>query len=160
MLGLQQAAVRGIAGRGVMLDFAGWAATQGLNFSAFSNYSITVAQLDQVAQWQGLSRNWSLPGDMLFVRTGWLQQYNALSHMEQYTLPREKDGPGIDLLASDDTLEWLWDKKLALVGADNPAFESLPFDETISGVPRSLHQVFIGGWGISIVEFLDFEDLE
>jgi hypothetical protein len=49
------------------------------------------------------------------------------------------------MLASDESLEWLWDKKLALVGADNPAFESLPFNKTISGVPRSLHQVFIGG---------------
>jgi hypothetical protein len=47
--------------------------------------------------------------------------------------------------ASDDSLAWLWEKKLALVGADNPAFESLPFDKMIGGVPRSLHQVFIGG---------------
>jgi hypothetical protein len=47
--------------------------------------------------------------------------------------------------ASDDSLAWLWEKKLALVGADNPAFESTPFDKTISGVPRSMHQVFIGG---------------
>jgi hypothetical protein len=47
--------------------------------------------------------------------------------------------------ASDDSLAWLWEKKLALVGADNPAFESTPFDKTISGVPRSIHQVFIGG---------------
>ena len=47
--------------------------------------------------------------------------------------------------ASDDSLAWLWEKKLALVGADNPAFESLPFDKVIGGVPRSLHQVFIGG---------------
>lgn len=47
--------------------------------------------------------------------------------------------------ASDDSLAWLWEKKLALVGADNPAFESLPFDKAIGGVPRSLHQVFIGG---------------
>ncbi len=159
VLGLQQAAEKGIAGRGILLDFAGWAASQSLNFSAFSNYSITVAQLDQVAQWQGLPANWSLPGDMLFIRTGWLAQYNALSPMEQYTLPREKNGPAIGLLAADETLSWLWDKKLSMVGADNPAFESLPFDKTISGVARSLHQVFIGGWGMSIVEFLDFESL-
>ncbi len=45
---------------------------------------------------------------------------------------------------SDDSLAWLWEKKLALVGADNPAFESMPFDKTISGVPRSMNQVFIG----------------
>jgi hypothetical protein len=87
------------------------------------------------------------------------------------------------MLASDESLAWLWEKKLAFVGADNPAFESLPFNKTIGGVPRSLHQVFIGGesskafplpsllshvlvlmernvgWGQSIVEFLDLETL-
>lgn len=159
VLGLQEAAEKAITGRGVLLDFAAWAAAQGLNFSAFSNYSITPAQLDQVAQWQGLSQNWAIPGDILFVRTGWLEQFNALSRIEQYNLPLQKDGSAVGILASDDTLEWLWEKKLALVGADNPAFESLPFDKQIDGVPRSLHQVFIGGWGQSIVEFLDLEDL-
>lgn len=49
------------------------------------------------------------------------------------------------MLASDDSLAWLWEKKLAFVGADNPAFESVPFNKTIDGTPRSLHQVFIGG---------------
>lgn len=49
------------------------------------------------------------------------------------------------MLASDESLAWLWEKKLAFVGADNPVFESLPFNKTIGGVPRSLHQVFIGG---------------
>lgn len=65
VLGLQEAAEKAITGRGVLLDFAAWAAAEGLNFSAFSNYSITPAQLDQVAQWQGLSQNWAIPGDIL-----------------------------------------------------------------------------------------------
>jgi len=35
----------------------------------------------------------------------------------------------------------------------------LPFNNTIEGTPRSLHQIFIGGWGQSIVELLDLEKL-
>jgi hypothetical protein len=60
-------------------------------------------------------------------------------------LPWDPELGSVGMNASDDSLAWLWEKKLALVGADNPAFESTPFDKTISGVPRSMHQVFIGG---------------
>ena len=89
------------------------------------------------------------------------------------------------MLASEESLAWPWEKKLAFVGADNPAFESLPFNKTIGGAPRSLHQVLLGvgpvelsnplllllfgyvrmlmvanpGRGQSIVEFLDLEAL-
>ena len=34
-----------------------------------------------------------------------------------------------------------------------------PFNKTMHGEARSLHQVFIGGWGQSIVELLDLEKL-
>lgn len=145
VLGIQEAAQFGIAGRGVLLDWAGWAATQNITFDAFQGREITVAELDATAAWQGLpAGNWSLPGDILLIRTGWIAQYHALTELERETLPWS----GIDsvgMLASDDSLEWLWDKKLAFVGADNPAFESLPFNKTINGVAMSLHQVFIGG---------------
>lgn len=55
--------------------------------------------------------------------------------------------------ASDATLRWLWEKKLALVGSDNPTFERAPLNTTILGMPRTLHEVFIGGWGMSIGRF-------
>lgn len=98
-----------------------------------------------MAAWQGLPSNWSIPGDILIVRTGWTKGYRALTDYEQETIPWQPDLESIGMLASDESLAWLWEKKLAFVGADNPAFESLPFNKTIGGVPRSLHQVFIGG---------------
>ena len=36
VLGIQQAAQKGIAGRGVLLDWAGWAETQNISYSAFA----------------------------------------------------------------------------------------------------------------------------
>lgn len=59
----------------------------------------------------------------------------------------------VGMLASDESAEWLWERKLALVGADNPAFEALPFNGTIGGVARSLHQVFIGGESYFLLAF-------
>ena len=146
MLGLSQAAEKAIAARGVLLDFAGWAAAQNITFNVLtSNYSINVTQLDAVAAWQGLPSNWSRPGDILFVRTGWLQQYRALTVYQQDILPFAEDSASGGLLASEETLKWVWDKKLALIGGDNPAVETSPFEWSIDGIPRSMHQVFLGG---------------
>jgi hypothetical protein len=95
-----------------------------------------------------------LPGDILLIRTGWTEGYRALSTYDQETLPWNPDLESIGMLASDESLAWLWEKKLAFVGADNPAFESLPFNKTIGGVPRSLHQVFIGGESDGVFQVL------
>ncbi|KUJ22642.1 uncharacterized protein LY89DRAFT_777704 [Mollisia scopiformis] len=159
VLGIQQAAQKGIAGRGVLLDFVGWALTQNMTFDAFTGYGINTSSLDAIAAWQGLPSNWSLPGDMLLIRTGWTKAYLNLTSYNQEILPWDPNLGSVGMNCSDDSLAWLWEKKLALIGADNPAFESLPMDKTIGGVARSLHQVFIGGWGQSIVEFLDLETL-
>lgn len=158
ILGIQEAAQKGIAGRGILLDYARWMDSQGATIDVFSSQTITAAELDAVADFQGLSGKWAQPGDILLIRTGWVRQYNTLSKADQQALPY---GPGnwIGVLANDDTARWVWEKKLALVGGDNPAFESTPFNGTIDGTPRSLHQIFIGGWGQSIVELLDLEKL-
>jgi hypothetical protein len=111
----------------------------------FQGFGINSTHLDAVATWQGLSTNWSKPGDILLIRTGWTKQYLNLTAYDQEILPWDPNLGSVGMNASDDSLAWLWEKKLALVGADNPAFESLPFDKAIGGVPRSLHQVFIGG---------------
>ena len=158
VLGIQTAARKGIAGRGILLDWARWMDARNEEIDAFSTQHISAADLDAVAAWQGLTGQWTQPGDMLFVRTGWVRQYQALNKTEQQTLPY---GPGnwVGVIANDATAGWLWEKKLALVGGDNPAFEATPFVGDIDGSTRSLHQVLLAGWGQSIVEFLDLEAL-
>lgn len=145
VLGIHQAAQKGIVGRGVLLDFAGYAEANAIDYDAFDNYAINISNWDAVAAWQGLPANWSRPGDILITRTGWLKKYSSLNATEAAALPWIGSGNSVGFEASDTSLEWLWSKKLALVGSDNPAFESLPFDKVVDGVPRSLHQVFIGG---------------
>ena len=180
-LGIHVAAEKGIGTRGVLLDWAGWMDAKNESFDAFTERKITVTELDEVAHWQGLSDDWSRPGDMLVVRTGWLMQYTKLGEADKALLPLS-DGHTIGLEASDATLQWLWEKKFSLVGADNPALESVglirqlicgvfavlllttcdvqtPFDGMVNGEQRSLHEILIAGWGQSIVEFLELESL-
>jgi len=123
-LGLQVSAEKGIAVRGVLFDFAGWMDSRNESFNAFSPRSVTSDELDKIAEWQGLPTNWSRPGDMLILRSGWVRQYSTLNKSQQALLPIG-DGFSVGMEASSDSAKWLWEKKLALVGADNPAFESV-----------------------------------
>lgn len=40
LLGIQEAAQKGIAGRGVLLDFAGWAEAQNITYNAFASSTL------------------------------------------------------------------------------------------------------------------------
>jgi hypothetical protein len=124
VLGMQIAAQKGIAVRGVLLDWAGWMDSQNTSFDAFSSTDITASELDAVAEWQGLQQNWTRPGDMLAIRTGWVRQYRTLNKTGRVLLPIGS-GESVGMDASEASLRWLWERKLSLVGADNPAFESV-----------------------------------
>ncbi|KAF2446230.1 hypothetical protein P171DRAFT_483593 [Karstenula rhodostoma CBS 690.94] len=141
VLGIQQAADKGIVARGVLLDYKAWMDSQNKTYDALSGWSVPVSDLDKVAEWQGLPRNWSRPGDILVVRFGWIEAFGKLNETEKAII-------------------WLWNKKLAMVGGDNPAFESTPLRHVIGGHDdMSLHQILLSGWGQNIVEYLDLEKL-
>jgi kynurenine formamidase len=121
---MQVPAQKGIAVRCVLFDWAGWMDSQNKTINAFSPTSITTHGIDAVAAWQGLSDNWSSPGYMLIIRTGWVRQYNTLNETSDVLLPIGA-GNWIGMETSEASLRWLWEKKLSLVGADNPVFESV-----------------------------------
>ncbi|ESK83627.1 hypothetical protein Moror_12037 [Moniliophthora roreri MCA 2997] len=159
VLGIQNAAQKGIAGRAVLIDWAGWKESRGEEYDPFTSYNIPTSDLDQVISWQGLDPNTFIhPGDFLIVRTGYMKQYAALPVHEQNVLPYS-GSIAIGIEPSEETLEWIWKHKVSVVGADNPTFEVAPLNVIILGETRSLHQIFLGGWGLSIVEFLDLEKL-
>ena len=69
-----------MVGRGVLLDYASWAKEKGIEYSAASKHLISEKDLDQIAAAQGTTM---LPGDILLVRTGWIQWYNEASPEER-----------------------------------------------------------------------------
>ncbi|KAK7455906.1 hypothetical protein VKT23_010946 [Stygiomarasmius scandens] len=161
-LGIQNAAQKGIAGRGILLDYAGWKESKNETYDVFTAINITASDLDAVAQWQGLDpQNFTRPGDFLMFRSGFMKQYSTLSLIEQRQLPFRDTSEDfwIGIEPSEDTLRWVWEKKLSLLGADNTGVEPHPLGAIIGGELRSLHQIFIGGWGLNLVEFLDLDKL-
>ncbi|KAK0112829.1 hypothetical protein ONS95_014556 [Cadophora gregata] len=145
VLGIQQAADKGIAARGILLDYKGWMDSKNMSFDPLKAHAVAVSDLDKVAEWQGLKGDWARPGDILLVRFGWIEAFSKLDDNQRQAIVLGS-GEYIGVPASPATAEWLWSKKLAMVGGDNPAFEEHPVAvQDFDGEERSLHQIMISG---------------
>lgn len=148
-LGIHHWAARGIVGRGVCLDVARYRQARGLPCDPFEGYPISAHELQDVADAAGTTIR---EGDILLVRTGWVESYMAAQDA------------GVDLsignrwagLAGDEAMaEFVWDHRLAAVGADNPAVEDAPG----SAARGSLHRRLIPGLGVPLFELLNLGSL-
>lgn len=132
----------GIAGRGVLLDYRGYAEAKGIQYDPFDYYPISHEELVQCGKWQGLDIRPAAQGgdikvgDMLFVRAGWVQQYHVKSREERTALALRKHGGRGDteqryagLAQEERMLDWLHDCYFAAVAGDAPAFEAWPTHE-------------------------------
>lgn len=136
-LGMQHWARRGIAARGVLLDLA--------VDDPFDGSAIRPGDLLRAAIAQDVELR---PGDVLLVRTRWAAA----------VLGAGGDGTGLGwrgLEASDAVAEFLWDRRIAIVGTDNPAVENSPGDPAIG----SLHRRLLPALGLPMMELLDLERL-
>jgi kynurenine formamidase len=96
------------------------------------------------------------PGDILFVRTGWLKIYQSLSKDEQIALPQRTVRSSCGVEASEEAIRWHWTNAFAAVASDTVAYEAWPSAKSW-GV--SMHEVFLSGWGMPIGESFDLEGL-
>lgn len=160
-------AEHGIAGRGVLLDFRGYAEKKGIRYDAYEYYKITYDQLYACGKDQGIDIRPTAqggdikPGDMLFVRMGWKQAYDSMApekRHEMATRPHQR-GPDSKLryagiAQEEQILDWLHDCYFAAVAGDAPSFEAWPLKE-----PFSLHEHILALWGMPLGEMLDLERL-
>jgi len=122
-IGVNRYAERGIVGRGVLIDVdrhvrRAW----GRPLDHRAGEGFPAALLDEAAAAQGVSFR---PGDLLVMRTGWLDCYfNEMSPEERQAMPGNLRSPGLE--QSHDTLAWLWDRRIAMGASDNAGFEAIP----------------------------------
>jgi hypothetical protein len=142
----------GIVGRGVLLDYAGWAEAKGHDVKCFETQSIPVSVLQDVATSQKTTFR---PGDILFIHTGWTRAYERLSSAECQQLADYTAPPVIGVESSESMLRWIWDQSFAAVVGDMPSFEAYPCQNS----DFFLHEWLLAGWGIPIGELFDLERL-
>jgi kynurenine formamidase len=153
--GIEHWARRGIVGRFVLADIAGRRAAVGDRRSAGERSEVSVSELvatlgDQRVQ---LHR-----GDILLVRTGWIEWYEHQARDVRAELAQaDVDFESIGLAADEATAEWLWDNGIAAIAADNPALEATPFDE--SSLEGYLHYRLIALLGMAVGEMFKLDGL-
>jgi len=149
-LGIDRWADHGIAGRGVLLDVAGWMAKVGRPLDPFTPIRITAEDLDQTLHSEGVAPQ---PGDILCVRTGWVGAYKVLDAAGRTRIAENPIAAG---LRGDEAMaRYLWDAHLGALCCDNPAIESIPGDPQVG----SLHRRILPLLGLALGEFFDFEKL-
>ncbi|KAL9081405.1 MAG: hypothetical protein Q9157_000124 [Trypethelium eluteriae] len=160
-------AEHGIAGRGILLDYRGYATKKGIAYDPYDYYPISYEELYHCGKDQGIdirpqSQGGDIKiGDMLLVRTGWTEQYWAKSPEERDRLGLRKhvlgkeDGQRYAGLSQEErVLDWLHDCYFAAVASDAPTFEAWPSHES-----WMLHEYILALWGMPLGEMLDLEGL-
>ena len=109
-------------GRGILLDYARWAASQtpAISYSCFSTHSISFSAL------RAMCRDFKVTprkGDVLFIRTGLIPEWTAFSEQQKtdYAAQTEPKHAGVE--ACIETLEWLWDSGISAVAGDAISWE-------------------------------------
>ncbi len=131
--------VRGIVGRGVLLDIARFKGVRHLQ----KFEPVHAADLEACAKAQGVAIQ---PGDILLVRTGWYQLFNENRALH------DSGYPGLD----GDCGDWLGQHDIVAAGADNAAVEVYPLP--VQG-RLPVHKKMLRDWGGYLLEYLDLEEL-
>jgi kynurenine formamidase len=152
--GIHHWAARGIVGRGVLIDLA--AARDGTGYDPFASVAFSPDDLSAaLASARGELRY----GDIVCVRTGWMDKYLALPESGRRALAEPMVSvngyTAAGLSGSEAMARFLWDSGVAAVACDNPAVEVVPGDRSVG----FLHGRLIAGLGMAIGELFDFGPL-
>ncbi len=149
-LGIEHWAGHGVAGRGVLVDVAGWAEAACRSFDPLDRHAVTVADLAATLAAQGVEPE---IGDILCVRTGWVGAYRRLDAAGRAAHAERPAFAGLH--AGEDTARFVWDAHPAALCCDNPAVEVVPGDPAVG----SLHRRLIPTLGTALGEMFDLETL-
>jgi kynurenine formamidase len=132
--------IRPLLGRGVLLDVAGWKRVEKLP----QHYAITADDLDASARAAGVVVQ---PGDVLLVRTGYGTCWN-----DEVTY---LNAAGV----SKSGNIWAADRRVAAVGADNMAWDSMQERDPDTNMMLFGHVHLLVTHGSHIIENLNLEEL-
>ncbi|EIW70955.1 hypothetical protein M231_05386 [Tremella mesenterica] len=159
--GIHEFSKEGIVGRGILIDYYGYAQAHDIKLEIFAKTVITVADLIKTLEWQGMSEADILEGDILFIRSGFVPAYEALTEEERdWMEPRwvGANGHQIGMDCSEEALRWFWSKKFSALAGDTRAFEAGAFIAAEKETYH-IHPVCLSGWGLTLGEMFDLEAL-
>jgi hypothetical protein len=149
-LGIEKWVEHGITGRAVLADVARYMSRSGSSLNPRASAPITVEILTDTLRAEHVDLR---TGDILLVRTGFLEAYLASDAADRQGFVRNRHCPGLH--SGEEMAEFLWDSGVAVIAADNLAVE--PFPPYPPG--ESLHQRLIPLLGFALGELFDLGGL-
>jgi len=152
-LGVQEWAEEPIVGRGVLVDVDGLRTTQGSPIDHANGEPLPLELIQSALDGQGVSLR---PGDILMLHTGWCEWFLGLGVEEKHRMRENRRATGV--AQSQEFVAWAWDNQLAVVAADNFAFECLPvvpdspFKHTAPNDHGMMHQQLLAKLGMPLGE--------
>ncbi|KAJ1706635.1 hypothetical protein NYO67_11218 [Aspergillus flavus] len=134
----------GLTGRGVLIDFKSYGAAKGIQYSPFSAFRISAADIEAVAVHQGTTFQ---KGDILIIRFGVTEALGQMNGDEQSAAMAPLRCCGIE--GTEDMARWLWNRQFAAVASDNIAVEAMP--PIIDGVERPPTEFVLHQWCLSLL---------
>ena len=113
---------RGIVGRGVLADVARWRESVGRPLVPNSSDPIEASDIEATLEAQGTTVE---EGDVLLVRTGWIEWYRSQSREERDAF-NAAGHPCVGLRPGPENWKLLWNLHISAIAADNPSVEVWP----------------------------------
>jgi len=134
--------IKPIITRGILIDIPGLKQVNCLE----PGYEVTLQDVLEALQQQGMSAQDIEPGDAIFFRYGWSKHWK---NPQQYS----EQAPGIGM----EVAEWVVERKPSMVGSDQSGLEVSRGPDAEQAIP--VHQFLITQNGIWNLENLDFTEL-
>jgi kynurenine formamidase len=122
---------------------------------------VTAKDLEEMLKAQGLSRRGVLPGDVVYVRTGWGDHWRDPDTEKSYYTK----APGL----SYDAAQWLAQKRIVAIALDTPFVDSVaegqlagkagPAPGSPPGLPFAVHHHMLSQAGIHLIENTKLDEL-
>ena len=122
---------------------------------------VSAADLEAMVKAQGLAKRGVLPGDVVYVRTGWGEHWRDPDTEKFYYTK----APGL----SFDAAQWLAGRRVVLIGLDTPFVDSVaegqlqgkggPAPGSPPGLPFAVHHHMLAQAGIHLMENAKLDEL-
>ncbi|EKV06784.1 hypothetical protein PDIG_67610 [Penicillium digitatum PHI26] len=145
-------AKKGIAGRGVLIDYVSYAAKKGISVNALSRQMISLDEVQEIAHECSIKFQ---KGDIFFLRVGLPETWKRMSAEDRVAYSQQSIPQHAGIEQSERVLRFLWDNHFAAVASDAVSFEVYP----ALNPEFDLHHHILAGWGIPIGEMFDLEEL-
>ncbi|KAJ5166884.1 uncharacterized protein N7482_005665 [Penicillium canariense] len=151
-IGIGHWAKKGIAGRGVLIDYVSYAEKRGIPLNALSRQMISLDEVQEIVQECNITFQ---KGDIFFLRVGLPRTWAAMSPEQRKAYSEQPMPQHAGIEQSERVLRFMWDHHFAAVASDAVSFEVFP----AINEEYDLHHHLLAGWGVPIGEMFDLEEL-